>query len=935
MSDAYQLRPWTDVVRPHPDVESGDLAMGTYAANLAAVKFGGGGPAVYAEAREFFAATYFTATMTKLLADVFGVLAGSPGDRVVQLRTPFGGGKTHTLLALYHLANDRVAAVDTPELADIADPGAVRVVVLSGEFLDPQRGRTVDGRSIRTLWGELAYQIGGWEAYDEIAPGGEEGVPPGGEVLGRLLGGAPTLLLLDEVLIYIATGRAVRVGDSTLGAQAMIFLMHLTETVNQQKQAAMVYSLQASVGEAVGEEGLLADLEKIAGRIDSRREPVTGDEVLKVVQRRLFQEAGSHDVRREVADTYAAMLRVHLEASAETDDTRREAAVLADGLERRIMDSYPFHPELIDLMYHRWGSLPSYQRTRGALQFLATVVHKLWVARGERAPQALIGPGDVDLSDEATRMTFLEQVGETSQYSSVIEADFLASDAGTRRVDDRMGREAPAFARLHVGSRVATTIMLLSFGAKEGVERGALEREIIEASLVPGVDGNVVRGVLRDLNEEALLYLHHTGGRYRFEATPNINNYIRSEQERFSTEEVLAGVRSALERAIGGSSRSAEITIWPNGSEQVPDDGKRFKLIYLPPEWVEERSPLAAMVLKHGSAPRAYRNALAFVVPESSTFDTARQATRTMLACESLVARASKIGLAEEQKEELRGRAQAASRNLTTLVNQSYSRVAVPAGLVEGKLEDVEFDTIDLGTVLGGGRPIHERVHDALANHVFDRLRPARLAELAKLTDRGFAWCEELADDVYRYFEMPKLWSPDALRAAIAEGVELGAFGYAVGASADGDELKVEAPTQVRLRDPLDQALVDLGAGCAVLSVTLADSLRLPAMPQDESETGVTPSGGESTDTEEPTTQTTRPAGGRHLRLHVDATEADIHALNVALSHLRDLATPGHLVIELDVDAAAEDPIAKVRLQQLVLECLEEPGVPHTVEWVD
>ncbi len=756
-------------------------------------------------------------------------------------------------------------------------------------------------------------------------------------MLGRLLTGAPTLLLLDEVLIYMATGRAIRVGDSTLGSQAMIFLQHLTETVNQQQHAAMVYSLQASVGEAVGEEGLLADLEKIAGRIDSRREPVTGDEVLKVVQRRLFQESGSEEVRREVAGTYAAMLRSHLEASAETDDGRREADVLARGLERRIMDSYPFHPELIDLMYHRWGSLPTYQRTRGALQFLATVVHKLWSARGERAPQALIGPGDVDLSDEATRMTFLEQVGQTSQYSSVIQADFLAGDAGTRRVDDRMGREAPAFARLHVGSRVGTTIMLLSFGAKEGVERGALEREVIEASLVPGVDGNVVRGVLRDLNEEALLYLHHAGGRYRFEATPNINNFIRSEQERFSTEEVLAGVRSALERAIGGSSRSAEIVIWPDGSEQIPDDGKRFKLIYLPPDWVEERSPLAGMVLKHGSAPRTYRNALAFVVPEPSTFDAARQATRTLLACESLVARASKIGLNEEQKEELRGRAQAASRNLTTLVNQAYARVAVPAGLVDGTLEDVECDTIDLGTVLGGGRAIHERVHDALANHVFVQLRPARLAELAKLTDAGFAWCEQLADDVYRYFEMPKLWSPDALRGAIAEGVELGAFAYAVGATAEDGQLHVQAPEQIRARDGLDAALVDLGPGCAVLSVKLAEALRSSVSAEHWAEPEPISTTPESEGTARGTQpiSTARAAGGRRLRLHVDATEDDIHVLNVALSHLRDLATPGHLVIELEVDASADDPIEKVRLQQLVLECLEEPGVRHRVEWVD
>ena len=168
MTTPYQLRPWTDVVRPHPDVASGDLAMGTYAAKLARVAYRGE-PArgVYAEPGEFFASTYFTETMRRLLVDVFGVLAGQPGDRVLQLRTPFGGGKTHTLLALYHLATARGEAKLVPELAEVPDPGEVRIAVLSGEYLDPQRGRSVDGRRIATLWGELAFQLGGGRPTSE------------------------------------------------------------------------------------------------------------------------------------------------------------------------------------------------------------------------------------------------------------------------------------------------------------------------------------------------------------------------------------------------------------------------------------------------------------------------------------------------------------------------------------------------------------------------------------------------------------------------------------------------------------------------------------------------------------------------------------------------------------------------------------------------
>lgn len=387
MSGAYQLRPWTDVVAPHPDIESGDFDMGTFAANLAAVAYRTeDSPAVYTDAAEFFAATYLTPAMGSLLDDVFGVLAGKPGDRAVQLRTPFGGGKTHTLLALYHLATarDRAVAAAGSALEELPDPGAVRLAVLSGEHLDPARGREVESRTIRTLWGELAYQLGGWEAYDALLVNGEESTPPSGKDLVPLLAAAPALVLLDEVLVYIVKGKALRQGETTAGQLALVFVQNLSEAVNQVRRAAMVYSLQASVGEAVQEEGVLEALEHITARVDVRREPVSGDEVLRVVQRRLFDALGDSAVVAKVAGEYGELLRTDLQAQAETEDARREAADAAEHLEQRIAECYPFHPELIDLMYQRWGSLPSYQRTRGALQFLATVVHALWSQRTSR-----------------------------------------------------------------------------------------------------------------------------------------------------------------------------------------------------------------------------------------------------------------------------------------------------------------------------------------------------------------------------------------------------------------------------------------------------------------------------------------------------------------------------------------------------------------------
>jgi hypothetical protein len=931
VTTAYRLTPWPEVVRPHRDVASGDVALGTYAANLASAALAGEGPAVYVEAEAFFAATYFTQAMCGLLGDVFSRLDGEPGDRVVQLRTPFGGGKTHSLLALYHLARHRDSAARVPELDGVPDPGPVRTAILSGEYLDPQRGRAVDGRRISTLWGELAYQLGGWEAYDAQLVDDDEGVPPGGELLARLLGDQPTLLLLDEVLIYVVKARALRRGDTNAGQQALLFVQNLSEAVNQRPRSAMVYSLQASVGEAVGEEALLSQLEKIAGRIDARREPVSGDEVLRVVQRRLFEDIGPEGVRREVARAYAEQLRGHLEATAETDADRVEARQASDRLEQRVADAYPFHPELIDLMNHRWGALPTYQRTRGALQFLARVVHSLWASRGEAAPQALIGPGDVDLADESVREAFLEQVGEANQYRSVIEADFLTGAAGTKRIDERIGRDAPALERLRVGTRVATSIMLLSFGGQREDQRGALEREVVEATLVPSLDANNVREALRDMEREALLYLHHRGARYRFDTVANINSLIRGEREGLSVEEVLARVREELERGLQQGADRHEIVVWPDTSAQVRDDGGRFRIVYLPPDWSPASMPLGAAVLTHGTAQRLYRNSLAFARPVAATFDAARQAARTLMAIERLLA-AGRVTLTREQRDDLSERTNDARRELAGTIPGAYDAVLVPRG--PGENGEIAFDTVDLATVLGAGRGLHQRVHDALEMVVFDRLTASKLAAIARLDENGFAWCERLTDDFFRFFERPKLWSSDVVGVAIADGVSNGVFAYATGAREEEGRITLESPAALRLHTAMRAEAVDLGPSSVLLSLSAAEALR-PATAEPGAGGAPQPPA-----TPEPATPEVPPRAGAASVVHIEvrATEDDLHTLQRALSALRDLVRPGHLQIAMTVAASTDgSPIDKVAFANRVQEPLDEdPDVEViAVRWED
>jgi Protein of unknown function (DUF499) len=946
MSTVRQLRPWTDVVRPHPDVASGDLAMGTYAANLAAVAYvTGNAPSVYADAREFYASTFLTPAMRGVLADVSTVLCGGSGDRALQLRTPFGGGKTHTLLALLHLARARGEVSKVTDLDGIADPGTVRLAVISGEYLDPQRGRCVDGRTIKTLWGELAYQLGGWAAYDELVGDGDEGTPPGGERLAALLAGTPTLLLLDELLVYIAKGKGIRVADSTAGQQALLFVQSLSEAVNQQKNAVMVYSLQASVGEAVYEEGLLTALEHIAARVDARREPVSGDEVLKVVQKRLFEHAGDGAVREEVAAEYAQLLRDELLAQADTDGERRDAQAAADTLARRIEESYPFHPELIDLMYQRWGSLPSYQRTRGALQFLATVVHALWNPAGDGGVQALIGPGDVRLSDDAVRASFFEQVGEATQYAAVVEADFLSANAGTRAVDERIGRESPALRRLRVGSRVATVIALLSFGAREGEERGALEHDVIEASLVPGIDGNLVRAALNDLRREALLYLHHSGSRYRFETTPNLNKLITDEESKITPAEVMDQVRRVVERAIGSGGRP--VAVWPIEPGQIADHVPEFVLAYLPPDVDTSSSSLAKYVLEAGGKPRAHRNGIGLVTPMAVAADAARAAARSVLAVESLLSRASRHQFSGEQKAELKERATDAAKTLATQASQLYDTVLLPTDV--GADATVTFDTVDLSTVLAAGRTVGERVHDALAHHVFDSVTPARLVKLSRLGDRNVVPCPELVGGFFRYFAFTKLWSVAAIRAAIAKGVERGEFGYGVGVQIDGDQVRAENPSLIHVDAAIPADEVDLGDGAALLTIDIARGLVSTGGPDiDDSDAsdgpGATtlPAGGSATSTTAAPVQEPSPSPGstgatagvsREVVLSIKTTGATLHDLQRALTGLRSLV--GDMEIELTARATAEtlEGIDKTRFQNAVRQHLEESGIDFTEEW--
>jgi len=933
MTTAYRLTPWTDVVRPHPDIERGELDMSAYAADLGGVDADDPNvPRVYRDAGEFFRTTYMTRNLKRLLTDVLTVIGGGKGDRVIQLRTPFGGGKTHSLVALYHLMKHR-KDIDPQLLEDMPDPGAGKVVVLSGINLDPYKAREVDGLAIHTLWGELAYRLGGASAYEKLRVHDEEGAAPGGDTLRDLIGGRPTLILLDEVLVYVESAGGSS-GENPRRRQALVFLQKLTEVVRNLPHAAMVYSLQASTHEAAGDEALLTELEKLVTRIDAKREPVSDDELTRVVQRRLFPDLGTRPEHAEivarVAREYAIAYRRVREAYGQTAADQRAAGVEAERFEERVRESYPFHPELLDLMYHRWGSLPSYQRTRGALQFLARVVHALWQGDGNR--QALIGPGDVPLEDELVRGAFFSQVGQPrEQFTSVLSADVVGTQARARTVDQRLAGDSPRYKELRVGTRAATAVMLYSFGARESEDPGVVEADLVQALTTPDIDRNVIAAALSDLRDQ-LLYLHFTGRRYRFEPKPNLNLLLSEEMKKVSAAEVRARIHRQVSSLLSGAGEAA--LIWPVDSGAIPDHDPWFRIAYLPPEdsgTDDEtlRQRAEDCVENAGPRRRDFKNAIAFAVPGAAALDRCRAAARSLMAVEALEddIKASRITVQPEQREDLSDRRRGAAAELEAAADSLYQMLLVPVPDRQGS-RPFTFDTVDLRAQLTAGRDLHTRLLDGLRKYVFDSITPARIATLTKLgTERDWVPCSDLPAWFFTFLDFPKLSSPEALRSAVAAGTA-DTFGYVASASIEEDLLVPARPDLVRFgeRTPSDE--IDFGAGSYLLAPPVARRLRATAEP--------TEAGGE---TEEPGAATAVPAGGssaatveppgdaedRTFRLRALLSAEQLFRILPAIQNLSDRSS--RLQMDIQLEANAIDNFPRAWLRNAVLEHLEEAGV--------
>ena len=760
------LPEWWRFADPHEDIKKGGFDESTFAARLDDVVKGKASPE-YGRADEFFAKTYLTEELKGLLADTLRRLAGTGGEAVVQLRTPFGGGKTHALIALYHLVK---AAADVEDMADVREllrgvglehvPHA-RTAVIVGTDAEVGGYSPEAGVTIHTLWGELAYQLGGSSGFEVMRESDAAQVAPTKSALAALFSRyGKVLVLLDELLVYQVRAAGVRVGETSLQAQTFAFLQALTEAVGSTPGVALVTTFPESHIEyydAEGAQGAFDRLNKIFGRVEATRVPVQGEEIFEVVRRRLFSGIDEEGAGR----TVAAYRKLYEQHQHDLPSGARSGAYAA-----RMKRAYPFHPELIDVLYERWGTLQSFQKTRGVLTLLARII-EFGYRSGHAGP--LIGLGEVGLEDPQLRATITHILRGTN-WDPVIVSDIVPEEGKAFVLDRERGGE---YAKLRLAQTVVTAIFMYAHSG--GGERGVGEPRLRLSLIRPG-------GVTPTLLSDALarlkgrLYYLYGDGSWTFRAQANLNAVLSERMGQIEARAVRERLGSALASKAGGG--VLKPYLWPESHKDVPDT-QGLKLVVLSPEAAVGSGELERLMdtiqNNHASGPRINKNGLLYLAGRAEDFSRVEGAARTLLALED-IERDRGLSLSDDQRRDLTERLNKARSSLPEAAKACYNKLYEPldAASRDYRVHDVSAPVKTSPTLTAAATEVL-RGEDRLLN----ALDPALI-----ISGPYGLWPEEdeslplrnLREYFLRFPHLPYLENDDVLRDAVVRGVKNGLF---------------------------------------------------------------------------------------------------------------------------------------------------------------
>ena len=711
-------------------------------------------------------------------------LAGDGSDPVIELQTNFGGGKTHSMLALWHLFSGRPVA-EMPGLdvvmadAKMPLPKKVRRVVLVGNKISPgQPDKKDDGTVVRTLWGEMAWQLGGKEGYALVKQADETATNPG-DALGTLLRKyAPCLILIDE---WVAYARGLHDTKDLPGGDfetQFTFAQTLTEEVKGVPSAMLVISLPASADGGAGvsptrdandeEVGgvrgrmALAALRNVVSRVAAAWRPANAEESFEIVRRRLFQPLPepNYPSRDNTAKAFCDLYRSnHQEFPSECREV---------DYERKLKAAYPIHPEIFERLYQDWSGLVKFQRTRGVLRLMAAVIHQLWESN-DRSP--LILPASIPLDDPGivSQLTGYLPGG----WETVIEKDVDGADALPRKLD----AEKPNLGRFHASLRVARTLFLGSAPIPGAANRGEEDRRIKLGCVLPGEAPAVFGDALRHL-AQAATYLYQDNTRYWYATQPTVTKLAddRAEQLRHEQDRVWEEIRRRVRDDLRSRGEFLKIHPFPRNSGDVPDemDG-RLVVLDVEKPYAKEGRNLALETAKEfvgqrGNSPRIYQNTLVFLAADRSRLDELEQAARYFLAWQSIIDQETELNLDKSQSRQASTQKGTWDRATTSRIGETFQWLLVPTQPTpQSPLEWQQ-------TRLTGPDPLATRASKRLRTdgQMATQFTPTFLRQAldtVPLWRGNHVAVKQLVEDFARYPYLQRLRDTDVLLGAMRDGV--------------------------------------------------------------------------------------------------------------------------------------------------------------------
>lgn len=778
------LAPWRDVITPHEDVASGRFDQAEFAADLYEVA-NGDADDEYGDPRAFFARTYLTNGLRDLLVGAARRLSGGGGDPVIELQTNFGGGKTHSLIALYHLASgvpaqDLAGVADALAAEDLALPENISRAVLVGQKISPARVDEVEnGVRLHTLWGRLAYQLGGKDGYELVRADDENGTNPGAALKELFERHGPAVVLIDEWVAYARQLRDVGDGGRLAGGDfdtQFTFAQQLTEAAAAVENVVVLVTIPASDIEVGGEHGktALVRLKNVVARTAAQWQQALPDESFEIVRRRLFDPIAGDKVRvrDSVVKAFGEMYRNQV-AEFPPSASERE-------FQRRLTASYPFHPELFDRLFGEWSTLDKFQRTRGVLRLMALAIAELW-QRGDQS--ALIMPGNLPM-DHGPLVSEMKKYLEDG-WDPVIKSDVDGENSLPLKLDN----DNRHFGQLSATRRVARSVYMGS-AAKPDQSRGIDLKHVVLGCAQPGEPVAQFADALKRLSGEAT-HLYVDGAQYWYSLQPNVTRLAADRassdyEDRDADDEVSKRVRDQRDR---GS--FVAIQVFAEGPGDVPDDDDGVRLVVLHPGAThsrnDEHSPardLASSILaQRDSGPRLNRNLLVFAAADATRLPELREAARLYLAWTSIVDDDG-LDLTGHQQQQAVTTRDHVSQQVNSLIAETFVHVLSPSQ--EPGTSEVDWHT----TRAAAQGDLGARVSKKLASE--EKLIAKYAGVRVKMDiDRYKLWSDrhdlavgELWSNYARFPHLPRLASFQVLAAAIGNGTanltwKQETFGYA------------------------------------------------------------------------------------------------------------------------------------------------------------